>query len=67
MNRCAISLEMSHYNIDLQKKLYYMIECLSFINATQAKFDKLNKISRERNLMYVELFKISLEQYMIKG
>lgn len=51
MNRSAISLEMSHYNIDLQKKLYYMIECLRFINATQAKFDKLNKISRERNLM----------------
>lgn len=68
MNRSAISLEMSHYNIDLQKKLYYMIKCLSFINATQAKFDKLSKISRERNLMvYVELFKISLEQYMIKG
>lgn len=44
-----------------------MIECLSFINATQAKFDKINKISRERNLRIVELFKISLEQYMIKG
>lgn len=56
MNRSAISLEMSHYNIDLQKKLYNMIECLSFINATQAKFDKLNKISRERNLMLRRTF-----------
>lgn len=56
MNRSAISLEMSHDNIDLQKKLYYMIECLSFINATQAKFDKLNKISRERNLMLRRTF-----------
>lgn len=56
MNRSAISLEMSHYNIDLQKKLYYMIECLSFIYATQAKFDKMNKISRERNLMLRRTF-----------
>lgn len=66
MNRSAISLEMSHDNIDLQKKLYYMIECLSFINTTQAKFDKI-KFQEKGILCYVELFKISLEQYMIKG
>lgn len=43
-----------------------MIECLSFINTTQAKFDKI-KFQEKGILCYVELFKISLEQYMIKG
>lgn len=32
INCSVILLEMLYYNIDFQKKLYYMIECLSFIN-----------------------------------